>query len=416
MADEHASSVRTLRVLEFYSGIGGMRYALKMAGVHADVVEAFEINEIANDVYEHNFGHRPNQGNIQRLTVQQLDAYKAHSWLLSPPCQPYTRQGLRKDVDDSRAQSFLQMLEMLSQMVSPPNYILVENVVGFENSVTHSQLIDVLEDAGFISQEFILTPLQLGIPYSRPRYFCMAKRKPLNFGQPDLNSCLLCQLGPLAHHIKFLAHLPDVQQDNNLHNQTVCCRSISDFLESDPCAIHDTGAPPLLRRATEDGCGIDVSQMELQQQLDARETASLLLEADDDKWEHYKLPVNVVERWGDVFDIVTRDSRSCCCFTKSYGRYAKGTGSLLATKNESALTQQGTLDVSKGVPITSLGLRYFTPQEIANLHSFPAEFSFPHYVSLRQRYALLGNSLSVAVVAALLRYLYDVKSGSEGHA
>jgi site-specific DNA-cytosine methylase len=93
MADDHVSSVRPLRVLEFYSGIGGMRYALKMAGVHADVVEAFEINEIANDVYEHNFGHRPNQGNIQRLTVQQLDAYKAHSWLLSPPCQPYTRQG-----------------------------------------------------------------------------------------------------------------------------------------------------------------------------------------------------------------------------------------------------------------------------------------------------------------------------------
>jgi len=26
------------------------------------------------------------------------------------------------------------MLEMLSQMVSPPNYILVENVVGFEVS------------------------------------------------------------------------------------------------------------------------------------------------------------------------------------------------------------------------------------------------------------------------------------------
>lgn len=33
------------------------------------------------------------QGNIQRLTVQQLDKYKADAWLLSPPCQPYTRQG-----------------------------------------------------------------------------------------------------------------------------------------------------------------------------------------------------------------------------------------------------------------------------------------------------------------------------------
>jgi len=84
-----------VRVLEFYSGIGGLRYSLKEAGVQAVVVEAFEINDIANDVYQHNFGHRPSQGNIQRLTVRQLDSYKADTWILSPPCQPYTRQGCR---------------------------------------------------------------------------------------------------------------------------------------------------------------------------------------------------------------------------------------------------------------------------------------------------------------------------------
>lgn len=27
-------------------------------------MEAFEINEVANDVYEHNFGHRPSQVSI----------------------------------------------------------------------------------------------------------------------------------------------------------------------------------------------------------------------------------------------------------------------------------------------------------------------------------------------------------------
>lgn len=37
------------------------RYSLEYAGVSAAVVEAFDINEVANDVYEHNFGHRPNQ-------------------------------------------------------------------------------------------------------------------------------------------------------------------------------------------------------------------------------------------------------------------------------------------------------------------------------------------------------------------
>lgn len=52
-----------------------------------------------------------------------------------------------------------------------------------------------------------------------------------------------------------------------------------------------------------------------------------------------------------------------------------------------------------------LRLRYFTPREVANLHSFPSQFSFPPQVTLRQRYQLLGNSLSVAVVADLLAYM-----------
>ena len=31
------------------------------AGVRTEMVEAFDINDLANDVYEHNFGHRPFQ-------------------------------------------------------------------------------------------------------------------------------------------------------------------------------------------------------------------------------------------------------------------------------------------------------------------------------------------------------------------
>ncbi|KAG6585458.1 tRNA (cytosine(38)-C(5))-methyltransferase 2, partial [Cucurbita argyrosperma subsp. sororia] len=49
------------RVLEFFSGIGGIRYSLLSAGVDAKVVRAFDINDKANDVYEHNFGDRPHQ-------------------------------------------------------------------------------------------------------------------------------------------------------------------------------------------------------------------------------------------------------------------------------------------------------------------------------------------------------------------
>lgn len=47
--------------------------------------------------------------------------------------------GLRKDAEDARAHSFLQMLEMLPQMKFPPHHILVENVVGFEVRVQTSR-------------------------------------------------------------------------------------------------------------------------------------------------------------------------------------------------------------------------------------------------------------------------------------
>ena len=43
------------------------RYSLQESGVEAVVVEAFDINEVANDVYEHNFGHRPSQVSVLSL-------------------------------------------------------------------------------------------------------------------------------------------------------------------------------------------------------------------------------------------------------------------------------------------------------------------------------------------------------------
>jgi hypothetical protein len=82
---------------------------------------------------------------------------------------------------------------------------------------------------------------------------------------------------------------------------------------------------------------------------------------------------------------------------------AKGHSCNVGTAGPCSDEAMGLQDLS--VWLGSLGLRYFTPREIANLHSFPQHFTFPPGVSFRQQCALLGNSLSVAVVAHLLRYL-----------
>nr|ACU20409.1 unknown [Glycine max] len=382
MAKESSESRGCWRVLEFYSGIGGMRYSLMKAQVNAQVVQAFEINDTANDVYQHNFGHRPYQGNIQCLTAADLDKYGADAWLLSPPCQPYTRQGLQKDTGDARAFSFLQILELMPFLLRPPSMLFVENVVGFETSDTYAKLIEILEKTNFITQEFILTPLQFGIPYSRPRYFCLAKRKPSSFVNECLNSQLIQSPPPLFEHFDTAADEDDSSKEDR-QNLLQSCQPIENFLE--------------LKNPSSD---IAVESVALRTDLSNDAPRTLGKNNGHDEYEsldQYFVHPSLIERWGSAMDVVYPDSKRCCCFTKSYYRYVKGTGSLLATvqpvkRDKTSLKEQC--------------LRYFTPREVANLHSFPEGFVFPEHISLRQRYALLGNSLSIAVVAPLLQYLF----------
>lgn len=159
-----------LRVVEFYSGIGGFHFAVHCALPTAQLVAAFDIDEDANCVYFHTTGLVPTLMNLQTVPITLLESLEADLWLLSPPCQPYTRQGKQRDDQDPRAFSFLSVLEKLSQMQRPPEFICVENVVGFEISRTRETMLEVFRKRELQTVEFILSPEQFGIPYSRPRY------------------------------------------------------------------------------------------------------------------------------------------------------------------------------------------------------------------------------------------------------
>jgi tRNA (cytosine38-C5)-methyltransferase len=88
-----------MKVIEFFSGIGGLHYGLEEAWISMSKmpdelqVYAFDINTIANSVYEYNFGTKPSTKGIDSLTVEELDSLNATCYLLSPPCQPFTAGG-----------------------------------------------------------------------------------------------------------------------------------------------------------------------------------------------------------------------------------------------------------------------------------------------------------------------------------
>jgi hypothetical protein len=98
------------------------------------------------------------------------------------------------------------------------------------------------------------------------------------------------------------------------------------------------------------------------------------------------LPPQQVARFGAGLRILDPADPAAytTCFTAGYGKSLMHAGSYLRC---------------------SAGVRRFAPEEIARLLHFPPSMRFPEPLSLRKRWYLLGNSLSVAAVREVLKGL-----------
>lgn len=157
--------------------------------VPGKVVAAVDINENANATYKHNFPeHNCLNKNIQKLRIK--DFQDVNCLLMSPPCQPFTRNGNFKDVEDRRTDAFSSVCEIIKNQRLPKlNYVLMENVMGFEKSQMRDIFVAALKSAGFNFQEFIVSPTQIGVANTRHRYYCIARKfNPFSFASSELVS------------------------------------------------------------------------------------------------------------------------------------------------------------------------------------------------------------------------------------
>ncbi|XP_011222478.1 tRNA (cytosine(38)-C(5))-methyltransferase isoform X2 [Ailuropoda melanoleuca] len=360
-----------LRALELYSGIGGMHQALRESCVPAHVVAAIDVNTVANEVYKYNFPHTQLLAKtIEGITLEEFDKLSFNTILMSPPCQPFTRIGLQGDVTDPRTNSLLYILDILPRLQKLPKYILLENVKGFEVSSARDLLIQTLENCGFQYQEFLLSPTSVLMEFPKiesehPERNTIDGENKIEREKIEPNICF-DKSRQCSGKEAILFKLETVEEiDRKLHQDSdLSVQMLKDFLEDD----------------------VDVNQ--------------------------YFLPPKSLLRYALLLDIVKPTCRRSTCFTKGYGSYIEGTGSVLQTtedvqiediyKSLTNLSQE-----EKIAKLLMLKLRYFTPKEIANLLGFPSEFGFPEKITVKQRYRLLGNSLNVRVVAKLIKILYD---------
>lgn len=411
----------SLRVLELYAGIGGMHCALNRCFKFSEVVKneipfssfevvaAVDVNEVAASVYGHNFPSVKYLGSgVERFTVAELEALRFDMVTMSPPCQPFTRQGLKMDEEDARTKSFfhfLSLLETMSSRGTAPKFVVVENVYGFETSATRQKLVDTLGKGGFMWREFLLTPTQFGIPNSRLRYFLIGKRGGGGGGEASPST----------------------------FTETSCERKeVAFFLSNDPSSL----LKEVPKEAESFRHHRSIYKNVTAEDLDS---ISTFLDETNSEYDKYLIvPDKLLKRFM-VMDITYPHSKRSCCFTKAYGHYVDGTGSFLQTNQYGPtrdsvyekIKQSQSKDASEvkeetGQPpskkkkkfikldvlteddmssLRDLKLRYFSPSEIARLHCLSYDFGFPNSVTLKQRWKVLGNGLNAHVVAVMMRLL-----------
>jgi site-specific DNA-cytosine methylase len=174
-----------LRAIDFFSGIGGWRYAMNGLG---RVVSAIDVSETANSVYSLNFGDSPRTCELTSVPAREISATDADTWLMSPPCQPFCRMGKGRGLEDPRAAAFIHLMDLLVEI--RPKRLVLENVEGFFDSDAFALLARRLNETGLKLRCYNLCPTQFGIPNRRPRIFIVASVNDVeNELLPSLEPC-----------------------------------------------------------------------------------------------------------------------------------------------------------------------------------------------------------------------------------
>jgi len=163
-------SYRTMRAIEFFSGLGAFSEAA--GGYDLDVVAAFDQNSHANRVFFENFSRKPSSMNLESINADMIP--ESSLWWMSPPCQPYTRRGNRRDSRDPRARSLLNLIDLIPGCL--PAHLIVENVEGFELGEVFAGLSETLRACGYEFRLEHICSSEFGVPMLRPRVFVLASR------------------------------------------------------------------------------------------------------------------------------------------------------------------------------------------------------------------------------------------------
>lgn len=174
----------SFKFVDLFAGIGGFHAALASLG--GTCVYASEIDKAASEIYLRNWGQRP-KGDITKLANEDVMDVPAHDVLVGGfPCQPFSKSGLQKGMDEVRGTLFWNIAKIIEE--HKPSLVLLENVrnlAGPRHIHEWNVIIHTLRELGYrVSDDpLIVSPHQIhpnfgGRPQVRERVFIAATKIP----------------------------------------------------------------------------------------------------------------------------------------------------------------------------------------------------------------------------------------------
>ena len=164
----------TLTFLDFFSGVGGFRHGLELAGMKC--IGFCEKDKFARKSYEAMYDTKGEWFHDDITTIDPTRLPKADLWCAGSPCQNVSIAGKRAGLYGERSGLFFTFVKLIKSQKEEdkPEWVLLENVKGLLSSGGGRDYLDylsILDESGYDLEWQVFNSKHYGVPQNRERIY-----------------------------------------------------------------------------------------------------------------------------------------------------------------------------------------------------------------------------------------------------
>lgn len=166
----------TLTFLDFFSGVGGFRHGLELAGMKC--IGFCEKDKFARKSYEAMYDTKGEWFHDDITTIDPTRLPKADLWCAGSPCQNVSIAGKRAGLYGERSGLFFTFVELIKSQKEEDKpeseWVLLENVKGLLSSGGGRDYLDyisILDESGYDLEWQVFNSKDYGVPQNRERIY-----------------------------------------------------------------------------------------------------------------------------------------------------------------------------------------------------------------------------------------------------